>query len=274
MGGRPRSDRFEITAPVLAKEEISSDVVAVIVQIPLKLARDLTEPGSFVFLRHPDTPSFYSTPMSVMEADYHRGTITMVIQGVGPKTKPFLRDIEKVAVRGPFFSGLLGYKNIKAVQNGKILVIARGVAQAPALPVVKRLLNQKNQVDVFVDLGSVGRLFIGQQLSQLGLPVREADLATDEGKAEVIKLLREKDYDLAVSLGSNMQHLWLAEQVRALKKTIPLTVTNNREFCCGEGICGSCIYPLTEDEKVKLCKAQLDVDLLFGSREAEGSQAK
>ncbi len=57
-GYKAKATRSTIFSKVLKKEKINEEVIILTLKVPNKMARDLNEPGSFVFLRGISSPSF------------------------------------------------------------------------------------------------------------------------------------------------------------------------------------------------------------------------
>ena len=65
----------------------------------------------------------------------------------GIKTKQLL-NIEsggEITIRGPYWNGVFGLKNIRKQKNNNVLVIARGIGMAPMMPVIKKLVENDNK---------------------------------------------------------------------------------------------------------------------------------
>ncbi|MBO0584701.1 sulfide/dihydroorotate dehydrogenase-like FAD/NAD-binding protein, partial [Clostridium botulinum] len=94
-----------------------------------KLCQQLVYPGSFVFLRNKNDFGFYDAPISIMDVDTEENFIKVAIEIRGVKTKTIasLNKNDDVLVRGPFWNGVLGLKNVYRTKNGTSLLISRGI---------------------------------------------------------------------------------------------------------------------------------------------------
>ncbi|ABY92863.1 sulfide/dihydroorotate dehydrogenase-like FAD/NAD-binding protein [Thermoanaerobacter sp. X514] len=259
-GYKAKATRSTIFSKVLKREEINEEVIILTLKVPNKMARDLNEPGSFVFLRGISSPPFFDTPMSVMYADELEGIIKIAIQVSGPKTKLIQKaeEGEEVYLRGPYWNGLLGYRYIKGTHNSKALVVLRGIAQAPGVIVISKLINNKNKVIAIVDKGKVGVNFINDYLKEFNITIIEAELLSEEGQRILKELIKDKEITVVYSGGSDEQHVNILNYLDLYNQEAYLAVSNNNTICCGEGICGSCEVQIG-DQKVRTCKVQVDI---------------
>jgi dihydroorotate dehydrogenase electron transfer subunit len=258
---------------ILAKEAVSPAVTVFTIQVKRTLARELKEPGAYVFLRIPDYPTFFDLPMSIMSADERAGVIKIAVQERGVKTKYLLQreagrreeqQREEVLLRGPYWNGILGLKYLKSFQKGKALVVVRGIGQAPALPVAKKLLQGGNEVEVLLDRGRIAVDFTGDLFRKMGCRVLEKQLLkredltiTEETLAYLQDSLLNKGVGLIYGGGSDLLHQGLSRLIQEVERGAFFVCSNNAQLCCGEGICGSCQTRLADGSRVKRCKTQL-----------------
>ncbi len=83
---KAKAKRETIVADIIDKQSINKNLIILTLSVPNKMARDLNEPGSYVFLRNELSPSFFDAPMSVMYVDEINGIIKIAVQINGPKT--------------------------------------------------------------------------------------------------------------------------------------------------------------------------------------------
>lgn len=223
------------------------------------LAAELKKTGAFVFLRRPEDPQFFHFPVGVMKVN---GTAVQVaVEGVGPKTNRLLAAEDGgVVVRGPYYNGVLGQPWIDNITYGTILLVAGGMGQPPALPLAARLMAGGNTVHALLAPGQVGKVFIDEELRQLGVNVDIVDSLRRSGYARLSDWLadRSRRPDLVVSAGPDDQHHGVIAAMQAAGVNVPMAATNNSTMCCGEGICGSCECEISERRRLRLCKTQTD----------------
>lgn len=226
------------------------------------LAEQLQKTGSFVFLRKPDDPQFCQFPVGIMDVTANK--IKVAIEVVGPKSgRIFWKGNRRLTVKGPYYNGVFGQPWIENLTGGRVLVVAGGIGQAPALPLIKKLVENKNQVIAILAPGKVKALFIEEELRQLGVTVEPVRSMRQNGMKRLDETIRGK-IDLVVSAGPDEQHQAVIAAMQAANINIPMAATNNATMCCGEGICGSCEKEGKNGEKLKLCKVQSDVESVLG----------
>jgi NAD(P)H-flavin reductase len=141
-----KESRETLDAKVLEKYYVNDRVIFIKLKVTRTLARELNQPGSYVFIRNVNDPEFFDVPMSVMYSDEVAETADMLIQIRGVKTKS-LEDVgDLLLVRGPYWNGILGLKNLKSIKDKNCLIIARGIAQAASVLAAKKLCYSGNNV--------------------------------------------------------------------------------------------------------------------------------
>lgn len=270
---RIKEGRKSLECRVLNVEVIAENVIVLTIQVTRTMARELNQPGAYVFLRDPQDPFYFDTPMSIMLADEEKGTIDLAIQIRGTKTKSLEFVKDKIIVRGPYWNGLLGLKYIKGLKKSRALLVVRGIAQAPAVPVAKKLLLAGNEVVVVLDEGRTVVKFAERHFQDLGCQLIEKNLLHSKQLSipkETLEFLeqyiKENDIQLVYSGGSDKLHEGINHLLTRLDKKIFFTCSNDAKICCGEGICGSCHTRLSDGSRIKTCKTQLSPTNVFKGR--------
>ncbi|HHY06498.1 MAG TPA: sulfide/dihydroorotate dehydrogenase-like FAD/NAD-binding protein [Clostridia bacterium] len=260
---------------ILEQKEIAPLVTLLKIQVKRTLARELNQPGAYVFLRAPAYPTFFDLPMSIMSADERAGIIEIAVQKRGIKTKYLLQQEgqKEVLLRGPYWNGILGLKYLKSFQKGKALLVVRGIGQAPALPVARKLLQGGNEVEVLLDRGRIEVDFTGDLFRKMGCQVREKELLKREDftiTEETLIYLREsflqRGFGLIYGGGSELLHQGISCLLQEVERKVYFVCSNNAQLCCGEGVCGSCQTRLADGSRVKRCKTQLEPLSIYGGR--------
>lgn len=222
--------------------------------VPHTLARQLNQPGAYIFIRNKESNHFFDTPMSIMDSDPINKTIKLAVQVHGVKTKTINDVKDTILIRGPYWNGIYGLEHLKKTQNSKCLFLARGVAQAPALLVIKHLLTHNNKIDVLLDSGSINHEFIteGNDVNIIG----RYDLLNEDTHEAILDLLQNGGYDL-IFIGTSD---YLRDKITNIPEmnNRKIVVTNNNAICCGEGICGSCVVYDLNGVPIKTCKTQMN----------------
>lgn len=265
-GCKKKDERKTSYATIESIENISEDCVILKLKVDKDIAEQLIEPGAYIFIRNNNLPHYFDTPMSIMDVDVTYGYIYVAYQVLGVKTKELESNKDLFTIRGPYWNGLYGMKSLKKVSGEKCLVIARGIAQAPALLVIKKLVENKNDVTFIIDKANTGSSFIKKYLKGLDVKVLEEDVRSEDGRNLIEDNIRNNDIKLIYCGGSDLLHKSIIKTVDKTGKDPYLVITNNNEICCGEGICGGCIIRLSDGTRVKTCKTQLDPRVLIERR--------
>jgi dihydroorotate dehydrogenase electron transfer subunit len=252
----PLTMRQETTSQVLHRELIARDTYLIEFAIESEMAVELEKTGSFVFLRRPEDPQFFHFPVGIMKVK--ASSAQVVVETVGVKSKRLLEgEPEQISVRGPYYNGVLGQPWIDNLTAGKVLLVAGGMGQAPALPLAARLRAKDNEVLAVLAPGKIGTIFIDKELRELGVTVEPVDSMRLNGVREMKQRFCDSGRpDLVVSAGPDEQHFGVIAAMQAAGVDLPLAATNNATMCCGEGICGSCEVLTSENRRVRVCKAQ------------------
>ncbi|MDI6707150.1 MAG: sulfide/dihydroorotate dehydrogenase-like FAD/NAD-binding protein [Bacillota bacterium] len=258
-GYKSKGIRCTCRAALLEKKYLSPNTILFRLGVTRTLARELDNPGAYIFIRNEDKPSYFDVPMSVMAVNTEENEISVAMQVVGAKTKALESVREGLVIRGPYWNGILGQRYLKGMKDGNCLVIARGIGQAPAAKVVRYLCRGDNQVKIIADPGKVGTIFIKEFIGNAPCEIEELDLTSKQGLRIINKYLKNEKYDIVFSGGSDKQHLYIIQEIDKVQDKPYLVVTNNNEICCGEGVCGSCSTRIESGVRVKACKVQLDV---------------
>lgn len=259
---------------ILSKEKIEDKMLTFKIKVSDKLISDLVNPGSFVFIRRPDCGSTFDTPICVMNCDTAEETITLTMEIKGVKTKALdeLEVGQNIFVKGPFWNGILGLKALLETKNKVCLLVARGIGQAPMVPVIERLKQNGNEIIVIVDKKPFENIFIQDIFKDNDCQVLECNTLLQGGilSPECRKLLWEiisiKDISLVHCDGADILNYQVMKIVESLNKKIHFSCCNNEKMCCGEGVCGCCTI-MNNDEKLRrLCKMQTDPKYVFEGR--------
>lgn len=257
-GNKIKEQRDYYKSKINEIKKIGKDAYMMKLKVTKKLARELKEPGAYVFLRDERLPQYFDVPMSIMQSDDFSGEITIAFKVVGAKTISLMESKDDVLVKGPYWNGVYGLSNIENMKNKRCLVVARGISQAPALPIIEKLIRNKNKVFLILDKGSIGETFIKKFIKDIDIDIYEEDVMSDKGIHLIKDILTNKEINLIFSAGSDLLHNKIISMIDELKIEPFIAITNNNEICCGEGICGACILRLKEGTKVKTCKVQID----------------
>ena len=210
--------RFEVSAPRIARKQ---------------------QPGQFVIVRVHDHGE--RIPLTIADSDVTRGTISLVVQGIG-KTTRLMNSLEA----GQFLLDVVGPLGnpSEVLKFGTVVVISGGLGAAIAWPTAKALKKAGNcvlsilgarneQMIILADepRAASDELFVTTDDGSFG----QRGLVTD--KLEELIQQREK-IDLVLAIGPIPMMRGVAETTRPYR--IPTTVSLNSIMVDGTGMCGGC----------------------------------
>ncbi|EOD01086.1 sulfide/dihydroorotate dehydrogenase-like FAD/NAD-binding protein [Caldisalinibacter kiritimatiensis] len=265
-GYKSKFNRTTTKAAIVKRINVTDNCTVLELKVTKTLARQLSEAGSYVFLRDINLPSYFDVPMSIMDTDVTNGCVYIAYQKLGSKTKKLDDTKDKLFLRGPYWNGVFGLRNLKKVKNSKCLIVARGIAQAPSVLVAKKLIRNNNEIVMIIDKGKVGKNFIDEYLEGLNLNIVEENVMQEKGILLIKNILKNENISLIYSGGSDVLHSKLINMIDDLSIEPYIVATNNGEICCGEGICGSCSTRLKDGTIVKTCKTQVDARKIIERR--------
>lgn len=247
MGNRSRKR----TGRPAAIEEVCIGPDGVVLQkfhVSPLLAAELSVPGSFVFVRGDEDPSF-DIPLAVVRASVETRSATLAYKILGPKTKRLARCRESVLLRGPYWNGIVGRRSIEEARNRPCLLVAGGMSTSVLPNIVDSLLRRRNRVTVV--LGLPGSLFIEDFLPENEIRIHRMMFPDEKGRLR--ELMDETAPGLLFCGGEYYLLNMISEIAASLEIKPELAYTRNRKMCCGEGICGACVETV-DGVSIRTCK--------------------
>ena len=240
---------------------------------PHKLVIDLSKPGSFIFIRTEEN-IYFDVPISILDANIDTNIISIMIEIRGVKTKKLLELKEggNITIRGPYWNGVFGVKNIKKQKDSNAIVLARGIGMAPMLPVIKKLKENNNQVTVILDKAPFKDIYVTDYLEALEIVPQEMNLIdkgelSAEAKVSIKSLIKYNSINLIHIAGADILTFKVIDYLDELeRKDIDLSCCNNFKMCCGEGVCGSCTTRFSGHRVKRFCKVQANPRDIFEGR--------
>ncbi|MEO8494324.1 MAG: sulfide/dihydroorotate dehydrogenase-like FAD/NAD-binding protein [Planctomycetota bacterium] len=180
-------------------------------------------------------------PLTIADGDATRGTITLIVQGIG-KTTRLINALEA----GQFLLDVVGpLGNASEIRKyGTVVVIAGGVGTAIAWPTARALKQAGNRVLTMLGARSEELVILEEELRAIsdGLFITTDDgsygrrgLVTDK----LNELIRNgEQIDFVLAIGPIPMMRGVAEVTRA--HGIPTTVSLNSIMVDGTGMCGGC----------------------------------
>jgi ferredoxin--NADP+ reductase len=223
--------------PIVAAEFLAPDVKRLEIEAP-RIARK-RKAGQFVIVRVHDHGE--RIPLTIADGDSARGTITIIVQGIGKTTRLInalepgdsLRDVV----------GPLGQPS-HVERFGTVVVIGGGVGTAIAYPTARAMKEAGNTVVAILG-GRTRELVILED--EVRAFADEVIVTTDDGSygraGRVIDPLQEmidagRALDLVLAIGPVRMMQAVAEVTRP--KAIPTVVSLNSLMVDGTGMCGGC----------------------------------
>ncbi len=269
-GSQAKGERETYNCKIVKKEMHEENLHIFTLNAPKSLAARISAPGSFVFVRDPKTNCYYDTPISIMESDPEDSKIKFAIEKRGIKTKNvcLLQKGDIMTLRGPFWNGILGKKNLEAAINGTSVVICRGIGIAPAIPVLKKLYGNGNKIIVLLDSMPFRNDFSKEYMDKYEAEVHHCTVIRQGALTEEFKYLL-KEIKLREKI--NLIHcdgpdILIHQLLNFIDQNIKFSCCNNSRMCCGEGVCGTCSTRYEGHKVKRLCKVQLDPKYIFKGR--------
>lgn len=163
-------------------------------------------------------------------------------------------------------------KNIERQKNNNVLVLGRGIGMAPMVPVIRKLKNNNNNVDVYIDRGNFKDNFSKEYIRKYNCVEKETNLLnkgllSEEGKFIIKNSIADKNIKLIHIAGADVLTYRVIEYLDELnRKDILLSCCNNFKMCCGEGICGACTARYAGHKVKRFCKLQTEPRNIFEGR--------
>ncbi len=221
---------------IVEKEFFSESVVKLVLEAPQIAKR--RKAGHFVIVKSGEKGE--RIPLTIVDADVEKGTITIILQRVGvTSAKICALEVGDVItdVVGP-----LG-KPTHIEKVGTVLATGGGVGVAPLLPIVEAFKQAGNRV-ITVLAARKKELIILEE--QMRLHSDEVVIMTDDGsygKKGLITLgmeeiIEREKVDLAVTVGPAIMMKFASMLTN--KYNIPTVASLNTLMVDGTGMCGAC----------------------------------
>lgn len=221
---------------IVSKEYFSEKVAKIVVEAPL-IARS-RRPGLFVIVRCGDKGE--RIPLTIADADTERGTITLVVQAVGPSTTK-ITALEP----GEYLTDVVGPlgQATHIEHYGTVVCCGGGVGVAPLLPIIKAMKAAGNRV-ISVLAGRTKELIILED--EVRKHSDEVVIMTDDGSYGtkglvtngVEAVINREKVDFCVTIGPAIMMKFVALLTK--KYEVPTICSLNTIMVDGTGMCGAC----------------------------------
>ena len=213
----PNIKRFEISAPKIAEKR---------------------KAGQFVIIRINEVGE--RIPLTIADSDSSRGTITIIVQGIGKTTKEL-----NSLVAGDYISDVVGPLGKPShIENfGTAISIGGGVGTAIAYPTAVALKEAGNHTISIIGGRTKGFVILEKEMKEI---CDEVFITTDDGSYgkhgfvtdKLKELIEQRKIDFVLAIGPIPMMKAVAEVTR--EKNIPTVVSLNPVMVDGTGMCGGC----------------------------------
>ena len=221
---------------ILRKEHFSANVVRMEVEAPM-IAKT-RRAGHFVIVRTGEEGE--RIPLTIVDSDERRGSITLVIQAVGDSTRKICalnEGDELTDVVGP-----LGQAT-RIEKYGTVLCCGGGVGVAPLLPIIKAMKQAGNRVVSVLAGRSKDLIILEDEVRQWSDDVL---IMTDDGSygkqglvtVGVEEVLTREHVDKVVTIGPAVMMKFVSLLTK--KYEVPTEASLNAIMVDGTGMCGAC----------------------------------
>lgn len=231
---------------VVKKRLLAAGIALLEVSAPAVAAK--VEPGQFVIVRVDEQSE--RIPLTVMDFDREKGTITIVVQDVG-----YSSAIITGMNEGDLFQDFVGPLGVASeIENyGTVVCIGGGLGIAPVHPIARALKEAGNHVISVLGARSADLMILEDEMRAVS---NEVVVATNDGSqgvkgfvtdglAEVLK--QGHDVKVIWAIGPMIMMKAVVEYTRPLGiKTI---VSMNPIMVDGTGMCGACRISVGNETK-------------------------
>jgi len=231
---------------ILSAEFIAPQVKRFIVEAPV-IARK-RKPGQFVIVHLSESGE--RIPLTIVDSNEDKGTITLIVQGVGKTTRELNQLENGDSIRD--MVGPLG--NPSEIELfGHVIVIGGGVGTAVSFPQAKALKEAGNHVTAIIGARTESLLILEEDLRQI---TDEVLVCTDDGSyaakgfvTDLLKTLMDSDtpIDYVLAVGPLPMMRAVAEMTRPAG--IKTVVSLNSIMVDGTGMCGGCRVVINDEVK-------------------------
>jgi len=222
---------------IVSNIKIAPDVFKLEVSAPLVAAK--FRPGQFIVLRPLECSE--RVPLTIMRADRHQGTITLIVKAVGLSTRQ-LTHMQK----GDEIADLLGPLGHPSEIDkfGTVVIVGGGVGTAVAFVVAEALHKAGNHVIALSGARDKENVILEKELREIA---DEVFITTDDGSygrhgfvTDELRMMYEKgvQIDRVLAAGPLPMMKIVAEITRPYGT--PTVVSLNPIMVDGIGMCGGC----------------------------------
>ncbi len=223
--------------PIVEKEFLSPTVAKFVLRAPFIAPK--RKAGNFVIVRVAETGE--RIPLTIVDGDPAKGTITLIVQAVGKTTKLLLMKKpgdSLVDVVGP-----LGNPT-EIVTDGTVVCIGGGVGTAELYPITKALKAAGNEIYTIIGARSKDLVILEQEMAECS---NHPFVTTDDGSYKRKGMVTDQLMDF-IDIGLLIDVVYAIGPLPMMKAVAQLTkqyhlktvVSLNPIMVDGTGMCGGC----------------------------------
>lgn len=226
-----------LLAPAIALLEVDAPAVAAKV-----------EPGQFVIVRVDELGE--RIPLTVMDFDREKGTITIVVQDVG-----YSSALITAMNEGDEFEDFVGPLGVASeIENhGTVVLIGGGLGIAPIYPIARALKEAGNHVISVLGSRSADLLILEEEMRAVS---NEVVIATNDGSMGVKGFVTD-GLAQVLAQGHPVKVIWAIGPMVMMKAVVDYTrplgiktiVSMNPIMVDGTGMCGACRISVGNETK-------------------------
>ncbi|MCX7695523.1 MAG: sulfide/dihydroorotate dehydrogenase-like FAD/NAD-binding protein [Caloramator sp.] len=261
-GNKAKKNREYKKFDIVSINKIRDDLHLYEVKLTNYLVRELDNFGAFVFIKRPQHPDYFGTPISIMDVDYEKSTVTMLIKIHGVKTKDIVECSENIMLKGPYWNGIQGQRFLRNLKDTNVLILGRGVAASPGVLATRRLKINGNNIKVMLDKGRSQENACTLYYKKYGADVENINIInyktknlTDDFVDKIDDLINKEEVPVILTAGDDDFNRLIINYIYKRNNKIYFASVNNHIMCCGEGVCGSCQIKLS-GKYIRSCKQQ------------------
>lgn len=221
---------------IVEKQHFSENVVKLVVEAPL-IAKS-RRPGNFVIVIAEEKGE--RIPLTIADADVDNGTITLVIQAIGPSTRAICALEPGQSLHDVV--GPLG-RPTEIANYGTVVCCGGGVGVAPLLPIIKAMKQAGNKVVSVLAARTKDLIILEEQVAEYS---DELIIMTDDGSYGtkglvtngVESVIQREPVDLVVTIGPAVMMKFVSLLTK--KYDVPTMASLNTIMVDGTGMCGAC----------------------------------
>jgi len=223
--------------PIVSRRDLTKGIVLFEVQAPAVAAK--AQPGQFIIVRANEQGE--RIPLTVMDFNRDKGTITIVIQEVGYSST----IINRFQVGDQFldFVGPLGLPT--EIENyGRVACVSGGLGAAPMYPIARALKAAGNEVISIIGARNKDLIILTEEMEAVSDKLL---ISTDDGSAG-IKGFATTALGQVLEETGTLDHVWAIGPMIMMRSIVEFTrpqaiktlVSMNPIMVDGTGMCGAC----------------------------------